>query len=437
MNTCKRHPLFIYSIICACAVMVLTSQTAHAAGSGGFRVELPAAGALGKGTAFVGEANTPSAVYYNPAGITQLKGDSYISLGDATITSFANYTNTSGVETQARINTLHVPHFYATDDFGVDRFNFGVGMGSSFGSITDWAEDSSLRYTATRSEIVDMDLNLVAAYEVMENFSVAIGFNATNSHLNKHKKLANIPSSLDDGDFNLKGKSMGYGYTLSGHYQLNEEHSFGLHYRSHMQLKYKGETHLDNLAGTYASAGFFGGSHFSIDTDVEVDLPQSVVLGYSFRPNNKWVFNVDVEWMNWSSIENELLVYKDALSAGQSAVLNDGNPVARDWNDVFSYALGAEYQLRDNLALRAGYYHHEQAIPSATVDNAVLDSDSHGITGGVGYKINDSLMLDLAYSALIFEDRTVNNTVGDATGGIDGDYEQWISLGLATLTWRF
>ena len=41
-----------------------------AAGSGGFRVETPDAGAFGKGSAFVGEANTPGAVYYNPAGLT-------------------------------------------------------------------------------------------------------------------------------------------------------------------------------------------------------------------------------------------------------------------------------------------------------------------------------------------------------------------------------
>ncbi|MFT7538539.1 MAG: long-chain fatty acid transport protein [Lysobacterales bacterium] len=405
---------------------------AYGAGSGGFRVETPDAAAFGKGSAFVGEANSPAAIHYNPAGITQLKGDTYISMGDAAITSFANQTSSTGNETQARINTLHVPHFYATEDFGVDRFNFGIGMGSTFGSVTDWAPDSSLRYVATRSEITNIDLNIVAAYEVLENLSIAVGYKGVDSHLNKHKRLLQDAGANPDGDFNLKGKDIGHGYTLSGHYRLSERHSFGLQYKSEIQLRYRGETHLDALAGTYAAV--FGGNHFSIDTDVDVELPKSVVAGYSFRPSNKWVFNFDVEWTDWSSIEHERLVYKDALTVNQAAVLNAGNPVARDWDNVWSFALGAEHQLTDAVALRGGYYYHQNAIPDGTVDNAVADSNSHGITGGVGYKITDDLALDLAYSALLFEDRTINSPVSST---IDGDYEQWISIGMATLTWKY
>jgi long-chain fatty acid transport protein len=409
---------------------------AYGAGAGGFKVEIPDAAVFGKGSAFVGEANSPAAIHYNPAGITQLKGDTYMSLGDATINPFAKHTSASGVETQARINTIHVPHFYATEDFGLDRFNFGIGTGSSFGSITDWAPDSSLRYVATRSEITNIDLNLVAAYEVLENLSVAVGYKATDSHVNKHKKLLQDAGAFADADFNLKGKDIGHGYTLSGHYRLNEKHGFGVQYKSEMQLRYRGETHLDGMLGTYAAV--FGGDHFSIDTDVDLELPKSVIAGYSYRPSDRWVFNFDVEWTDWSSVEHEKLVYKDPLTVNQAAVLNTGNPVPRDWDNVWSFAIGAEHKLTDAIALRGGYYYHQNAIPDGTVDNAVADSNSHGITGGVGYDFTENVTLDLAYSALIFEKRDVNNTVGALFGGdIDGEYKQWISLGLATLTWKY
>ena len=44
---------------------------AFASDNGVIKLELPDAAAVGMGGAFVGEADRPSAVYYNPAGITQ------------------------------------------------------------------------------------------------------------------------------------------------------------------------------------------------------------------------------------------------------------------------------------------------------------------------------------------------------------------------------
>ena len=408
---------------------------AFGAGSGGFRVEVPDAAAFGMGSAFVGEADTPAAIYYNPAGITQLKGYTHLSLGDAVITPYAKHTN-SGIETQARINTQHVPHLYVTEDFGLERFNFGIGTGVTYGSITDWAGDSSLRYNATRSELLNTDLNLVGAYEVFENFSFAVGFKVTESKINKNKKLVQDSGANPDADYKFKADDIGYGYTLSGLYKVNTKHSFGFQYRSEMDIEYEGKTHLGGLFGTYAAV--FGSDSFVVDTDAKLEIPQSAAIGYSYKPNEEWTFNFDVEWTDWSSVESENLIYKNSLTTNQNTVLTTGLPLARDWNSVWSYATGVEYQYTPKLALRAGYYYHQNAIPSANFGNELPDSDSHGITGGIGYKITDNLSIDLAYSALFFEDREVSNNVATVFGGdVDGEYEQWVSLGLATLTMNF
>lgn len=53
-------------------IMGFVSQKAFAADNGVIKLELPDAAAVGMGDAFVGEADRPSAIYYNPAGITQL-----------------------------------------------------------------------------------------------------------------------------------------------------------------------------------------------------------------------------------------------------------------------------------------------------------------------------------------------------------------------------
>ena len=52
--------------------MSFSSQKAFAGDNGVIKLELPDAAAVGMGGAFTGEADRPSAVYYNPAGIVQM-----------------------------------------------------------------------------------------------------------------------------------------------------------------------------------------------------------------------------------------------------------------------------------------------------------------------------------------------------------------------------
>ena len=86
-------------VVAVCAFLLnFFSQNAFAAGSGAYAVETPDAGAMGMGSAFVGEADTPAAVYYNPAGINQMS-TAEISVGDAIIAPRGKY-DTARMEIQ-------------------------------------------------------------------------------------------------------------------------------------------------------------------------------------------------------------------------------------------------------------------------------------------------------------------------------------------------
>ena len=56
--------IFLGTFLCA---------QSFAGGSGAYRLEIPDAAALAVGGAMVGQANTPVAVFFNPAGMTQIK----------------------------------------------------------------------------------------------------------------------------------------------------------------------------------------------------------------------------------------------------------------------------------------------------------------------------------------------------------------------------
>src|SRR5476649_2035246 len=85
-------------------------------GSSGFSTQFVGAKALGQGNAFVAEADDPSAVYFNPAGMSQLQG-TQLSVGAAGLLPFTDRSG-AGVPDDSMKRELGVlPNFYLTHRF--------------------------------------------------------------------------------------------------------------------------------------------------------------------------------------------------------------------------------------------------------------------------------------------------------------------------------
>jgi long-chain fatty acid transport protein len=421
-------------------ILALPVNNAYSAGSGAFRLEVPDAEAMGKGSAFVAQADNPSAIYYNPAGMTQLKSKLSASLGASVIQPFTNYKDTSENETKMRRQIFTIPNFFAVSNFGLEKFAFGVGATSYWGLGTYWSGDSFSKYVSTRADYSTQDVMLTAAYEINDNLSIGVSADYTKSNVDKNKKLRQESGAAPDGDFQLKGRDdSAWGYRLSTLYKLNDRHSFGLMYRSPVDVKYKGKIYLNNLNNTYAAV--FGGTQYEVDVTSKQELPQSLLFGYCYKPGDKWRFEFDAEWMDWSSTENEKIDYPSGYGSdpggNREAILNAGNPDPKDWHAVFSYAFGTEYKVNDTLKLRGGYFYHKTPIPQGTFNTNLPDATSNSVTVGAGINLNKNTTLDFAYAAMFFNKRKVNNAVGSTSGAnINGKYSAFTNVYLLTLTFK-
>ncbi|HTY44750.1 MAG TPA: OmpP1/FadL family transporter [Patescibacteria group bacterium] len=412
---------------------------AFGAGSGAYRLEVPDAEAMGKGSAFVAQASNPAAIYYNPAGITQLKGDNYISVGTTIIQPFMTYKDNAGSKTRRHDQVFIVPHTYFVSDFGMKKLAFGVGATSPWGLGTQWPDDSFSRYVSTKADMTAEEVMLVGAYKVNDQFSLGVSFDYTSAKVNKKKQLAQLGGP--DGTSQLKGEDNNiWGYRLSALYRPNDRHSFGLMYRSAKDVKYRGKLYLTGLTGDGFNYEHIFGDSTSYQTDVSAKsrLPQSIVAGYSYKPSNKWIFETDVEWMDWSSTKQEYVTYESETDPTRLFFLGIGNPAPRDWRGVFSYSFGVEYKVNEKWSLRSGYFYHKNPIPEANFDTVLPDSDSNSVTAGVGHSFNDKLRLDFAYAAMFYRERTINTGAGISTGtNIDGKYSQFVNLYMVTLGYKF
>src|SRR5512134_1110533 len=121
------------------AVILLLLFSASTSFAAGFR--LPEAGnkANAMGFAFTAQADNPSAIYYNPAGLTQLEGNN-IALGVTYVRENGNqFTGTTPLtggatvsETQEDLN-FFIPNLYYTHTSKARKVAFGVGVFAPFG----------------------------------------------------------------------------------------------------------------------------------------------------------------------------------------------------------------------------------------------------------------------------------------------------------------
>lgn len=402
--------------------------------SNGFKIfGVNGAKAMGQGEAFVAQADDPSAVFFNPAGIAQLKGTHFSMGGTFVRISCERTAFNSNREDNNIDETQYVPNIYLTSDFKRDTgLVFGLGVNAPFGLTSRWSETGFSRYVTTMSGLKVININPAVAYRINPNFSAGAGVSyyyseATMKNQIDYGFLIGRPGTLD-GSTVLDGEGGTLGYNGGALYKINERHSLGVSYRSPFCVTYRGEDELGDIPA------FMGYGASTITTNVEADIhfPAIVIGGYAFKPNDKWKLEADAEWARWQSM--------DVLSvAAEDTRIADANYVY-EWKNTWAFKFGSEYNLTDNLALRCGYVYSESAVPEHTLRPSLPDTDKHIATAGAGIK-RGNWTIDLAGDIIFYEDREINNNVdnNETTSGlsVDGQYESFGGRISAGVTYNF
>src|SRR5699024_8960915 len=76
----------------------------------------------------------------------------------------------------------------------------------------------------------------------------------------------------------------------------------------------------------------------------------------------------------------------------------------RNYKNSSSYRFGAQYQLNDKVALRAGYYFDETPVQSGYFAPETPRADSNNFTLGGGFNISDNFRVDVAFLYIYFKE---------------------------------
>ena len=413
MRTLTRY---VVSLIVPGAIFFAASPAAFALG---FRNPDQDAAATGQGEAFVAQADTPGAIYYNPGGLTQMKGTE-ISGGGFVSFRGIEFKGTSG---NADLNDpAYTAHAYAVSDLKQENWRFAFGANIPFGNDSDWGNNSPFKYTVTSSSLMVANYQPTLAYKFNEHISLGAGWNIYdgNTELKRLVPFSILISPLlPDGKFRFEGSGQAMGATVGLLAKINEQHSFGVTYHSPFSLDFHGHAVVkDDPTGAFSRS----------PAQAEIDFPQSVAAGYAFRPNKKLKLEVDIEWTNWDTLN------KVKLHSSNPAFATDPNStIPFNWMDSFFYEFGVQYLLDDHWVVRGGYIYSENTVPDSTFSPSVPDADRHVFSAGLGYS-TERFGVDIVYQYSLSDDRKVTNA-GDPT--VDGTWKSNANVVMLTSTLKF
>lgn len=369
----KKHLLAL-----SAAAVLLAPQ---AVGAEGFSINEWSAEGFAMGGARMFAENDAANMAYNPASLTKVQGEkakvsvAYISphgKWKATPESYAaSQYETSG---RNRVNPAYAPGLYYVKQLN-DKEWLGMGTYARFGNMCQFERDSIVGSSAFSSRLNGVSLGLNYARKHDNKWSTSVGAEINYVGLVLDKNL-NPMGLTGKSPLHIDGTSWALGWNAAANYAFDDKNEFGVVYRSKVKHSMEAEYDIHGVAGMLS--GNTGDAYGC------VTLPESWMLGYGHKFNDKTRMELNATWTRWSRFD----ALNIALTPGFTLPVIGHRPELSShnaWKDGWRYAIGIEHKLSDKYSIMAGIAHDERGIPDEGADFMVPTGERDTYSLGVQY----------------------------------------------------
>lgn len=402
------------------------------AGAAGF--QLLEQNASGLGNAYAGSAavaDNASTIFYNPAGMTQLKTREF-SLGLTAIQPSFKFSD-GGSNVGALAGTGNggdagqlgfVPNGYLSWAYNKDLY-LGIGFGAPFGLSTKYDKPWLGAAQSTKFDVKTYNINPSIAYRVNEVVSIGGGISWQRVDAVYERQAGVVPlfgpgtaALAAATPIKLSLNDQAWGWNAGALFRLNPDTKFGISYRS--RIKY-------NLTGNIDASGPSSAANAAASSAARasLELPDTFVTSLAYQYSDRWEVLGDLSWTGWSSIPKIDIVRSSGLGAGTVAQTLDTG-----FRDTWRIAVGANYKMTDALKLKFGVAYDQTPVKDAATRLVSLpDNNRTWLSFGTQWKPSKESALDVGVAYLYMKDAPIDNNQSAAgRGQVTGAYKDsgWI-----------
>lgn len=399
------------------AVAIAAATLASQASAGGYQVNEQSVSGQGYGHAGrSSNVNDATIVFGNPAGMsfldraqvsvggTYLSVDSEISNAESERTGvvqagetplgFAAPSSVSGTNDGDMVPGTLIPYAFYAQPVN-DRLAFGFGVYAPFGSKTEYEDNFEGRNQGNYTEVKVMSAQPTVSYRFNDQWAVGAGltYNRVEGELHRQVPVA-VPDGLGGAsttevDARVDGDDDNWGYNLGVLYRPVPETTLGLTYRSKVSYTLTGDFRATATDNSLAPEGTVLRSD---DASLDLVTPETVNLSVTQYMSDNLKLMAGASWTRWSRFDRILVEGE----ASPDAITNEEQSYSNAW----AFAVGGEYQLNPQFALRAGVTIDNTPTNDATRSVRIPSDDRRIFSLGLGWTPVPDLTLDVAYSYL-------------------------------------
>jgi len=422
-----KRKLITYAISAA-----LMTMSGYAAASGFALIEQSGSGL---GNAFAGgaaSAEDASTVFFNSAGMSQIKG-SQVVVAIHAIKPSAKFSDTGSSAAAGRPlggdggdagSLAYVPNIYYVMDAGKDM-KFGLGINAPFGLKTEYDEGWAGRFQALKSEVKTVNVNPALSYQMNE--MVTLGFGVDYQEIDA-ELTNNLNFGVGDGTAKVSGSDNAWGYNLGALFQVSPDSRVGVAYRSSIDYKLSGDMLVTDPTGAVVQ-------NPSVTADIK--MPDSLSVSGFKKIDAKWDLMGDISWTGWGKFK-ELRVVNS--STGATVSLTNEN-----WKNTYRVSVGANHHYNEQWTSRIGIAFDQGPVEDQYRTARIPDNDRTWLAFGGKYTVSGNSSIDVGYAHLFVKDSSISNNKGGAAGtantalygNLVGTYKNSVDILSAQYTYSF
>jgi long-chain fatty acid transport protein len=380
------------------AAFITFGQTANASGFALREQSITYLGNAYAGT--VSAAQDASTSYYNPAGMTELKGGevvvsgaydkAYIKLSSSLALNSIGDPIIGNNPTEPKSH-MFIPGFNASFRIN-NRFAVGFSIVEPFGFDTKYRINDIARLFATTSKITTVDFSPSVAFRVNCKLSIGAGLDILKTTGTINTGVAWGDTFPENSGFvnNDLGSAWALGYHLGLLYKPWAHTKIGLAYFSKFTPKLTGNTGSATVDLNFTPT--------PTQSTSRLNLPDRVNFGITQGFAKKWLAMGEVEWTHWSRLKTLNMVYNTPVLPGK---------IPFYFKDSWRFSLGADYNFVPAWTLKAGVSYDQS--PTSNLFRAAMlpDSDSYQVGLGLKFKPNKIFSIIGAYSHVFYKNTSI------------------------------
>jgi long-chain fatty acid transport protein len=427
--------------------------------------------ASGLGNAFAGQAagvKDASAIHFNPAALTRVKGWNIVASVDPVGLS-NTFSDSGSTVPSAGPYVFNVPLGNNGGDAGkwipvptgyvsgqvTERIWLGVGVNVPFGLETDWDAAWMGRFHATKSKVRAITVTPAIALQLSDTLSVGGGANWQDftadfnqgvaygglSFAGTAQALAGLPlppavkaaalaavtaqlgseGTALEGAGLIHGTSKAWGWNAGALLKLGAQGHLGVAYHSKVTHDITGDVTFQGaptfaLPGALAPIGDALNANFANGpVKTTITLPETWSVAAAVEHGKVEVL-ADWTWTGWSTLQS-----LDINRADDSSL----SSVPLNFKDTWRIGLGLNYQMNDTWKLRLGTAYDKSPVQDQYRTPRLPDSDRVWAAGGFQWTLSPKARVDVSYahifidkgtSSLLNQETATSTPVGDLVG---------------------